>query len=187
MLKITQVKSRINRKRDHKATLKALGINRIGQTVYQEDTPPVRGMVHKVAYMLKVEVVEFPAKAAPKQRIVVLDEVEARPTTAARPAAPAAEPAAKAKVEPAAKPASPAKSAAKPAAPAKPAAKPATPAAATKATVTKGKPAAETETAKKASPAAKPAAPAKAAAKPAPAKTKPMTAARPKAESKDKE
>jgi len=42
MLKITQVKSRINRKRDHKATLDALGINRIGQTVYQEDTPAVR-------------------------------------------------------------------------------------------------------------------------------------------------
>jgi ribosomal protein L30 len=33
MLKITQVKSRINRKKDHKATLNALGISRMGQTV----------------------------------------------------------------------------------------------------------------------------------------------------------
>ena len=55
MLKITQVKSRINRKKDHKATLDALGISRMGQTVYHEDTPAIRGMVHKVSYMLEVD------------------------------------------------------------------------------------------------------------------------------------
>ena len=58
MLKITQVKSRINRKKDHKATLDALGISRMGQTVYHEDTPAIRGMIHKVEYMVAVEVVE---------------------------------------------------------------------------------------------------------------------------------
>ncbi len=63
MLKITQVKSRINRKKDHKATLNALGISRFGQTVYHEDTPPIRGMVHKLEYMLKVEVVDVKEKA----------------------------------------------------------------------------------------------------------------------------
>src|SRR5512137_1211223 len=104
MLKITQVKSRINRKKSHKATLRALGIGRVGQTVYQEETAAVRGMVHKVAYMLEVEVVEFPAKAAPKQKVVVLDDAEAKAITAARAAAVAAEPAAKPKAEPAAKP-----------------------------------------------------------------------------------
>jgi len=59
MLKITQVRSRINRKKDHKATLDALGLNRMGQTVYQEDTPAIRGMVGKVSYMLAVEVVDI--------------------------------------------------------------------------------------------------------------------------------
>ena len=59
MLKITQVKSRINRKQDHKATLDALGLNRMGQTVYQEDTPAIRGMVCKVSYLLAVEAVDI--------------------------------------------------------------------------------------------------------------------------------
>jgi large subunit ribosomal protein L30 len=59
MLKITQVKSRINRKKDHKATLDALGISRMGQTVYQEDSPAIRGMVQKVRYMVQVDVVDI--------------------------------------------------------------------------------------------------------------------------------
>jgi large subunit ribosomal protein L30 len=62
MLKITQVKSRINRKKDHKATLDALGISRMGQTVYQEDTPAIRGMVQKIRYMVQVDVVEIKDK-----------------------------------------------------------------------------------------------------------------------------
>ncbi len=62
MLKITQVKSRINRKKDHKATLDALGITRMGQTVYHEDTPAIRGMIHKVEYMVQVEVVDVENK-----------------------------------------------------------------------------------------------------------------------------
>lgn len=62
MLKITQVKSRINRKKDHKATLDALGISRMWQTVYHEDTSAIRGMVHKVEYMVEVEVVDVEDK-----------------------------------------------------------------------------------------------------------------------------
>ncbi|MCX8032024.1 MAG: 50S ribosomal protein L30 [Thermoleophilia bacterium] len=62
MLKITQVKSRIDRKKDHKATLDALGLTRVGQTVYHEDTPAIRGMVQKVSYLLKVEVVDVEDK-----------------------------------------------------------------------------------------------------------------------------
>ena len=62
MLKVTQVKSRINRKKDHKATLDALGISRMNQTVYHEDSPAIRGMVHKVEYMVKVEVVDIENK-----------------------------------------------------------------------------------------------------------------------------
>lgn len=62
MLKITQVKSRINRKKDHKATLDALGLTRLAQTVYHEDTPAIRGMVQKVSYMIEVEVVDIKDK-----------------------------------------------------------------------------------------------------------------------------
>ena len=62
MLKITQVKSRINRKKDHKATLDALGISKMHQTVFHEDTPSIRGMIHKVEYMVEVEVVDVEKK-----------------------------------------------------------------------------------------------------------------------------
>ena len=58
MLKITQVKSGIDRKQDHKDTLRALGFKRIGQTVYHDDTPVIRGMVRKISYMLEVTEVE---------------------------------------------------------------------------------------------------------------------------------
>jgi large subunit ribosomal protein L30 len=58
MLKITQVKSAIGRKQDHKDTIRALGISRMGQTVYQDDNPVIRGMVRKVRYMLTVAEVD---------------------------------------------------------------------------------------------------------------------------------
>ena len=58
MLKITQVKSAIGRKQDHKDTLRALGITRMGQSVYQDDNPVIRGMVRKVQYMLQVSEVD---------------------------------------------------------------------------------------------------------------------------------
>ncbi len=63
MLKITQVKSNINRKQDHKGTLRALGITRMGQTVYQDDNPVIRGMVGKISYMLEVSEVEPKSEA----------------------------------------------------------------------------------------------------------------------------
>ncbi|NLE73670.1 MAG: 50S ribosomal protein L30 [Actinobacteria bacterium] len=58
MLRIRQVKSKINRKQDHKATLRALGITRMGQTVYHDDNLVIRGMVNKISYMLEVTEVE---------------------------------------------------------------------------------------------------------------------------------
>lgn len=58
MLKITQVKSAIGRKQDHKDTIRALGISRIEQSVYQDDNPVIRGMVRKVCYMLAVTEVD---------------------------------------------------------------------------------------------------------------------------------
>jgi large subunit ribosomal protein L30 len=62
MLKITQVKSAIGRKQDHKDTLRALGISRMGQSVYQDDNPVIRGMVRKIQYMLQVTEVDVEGK-----------------------------------------------------------------------------------------------------------------------------
>ena len=54
-LKITLSKSLIGRKKDHIATVKALGIKKIGKSATHEDTPQIRGMINKVSYLLKVE------------------------------------------------------------------------------------------------------------------------------------
>jgi large subunit ribosomal protein L30 len=53
-IKITQVRSLNGRKPDHRATISGLGLRRMHHTVEVEDTPAVRGMIDKVAYMLKV-------------------------------------------------------------------------------------------------------------------------------------
>ncbi|MDG0980071.1 MAG: 50S ribosomal protein L30 [Halieaceae bacterium] len=54
-VKVTQIKSRHGRHRTHQACLSGLGLRRIGHTVEVEDTPSTRGMINKVAYMVKVE------------------------------------------------------------------------------------------------------------------------------------
>ncbi|HEB78040.1 MAG TPA: 50S ribosomal protein L30 [Methylothermaceae bacterium] len=57
-LKVTLVRSKIGRIRSHRATVTGLGLKRMHQTVVLDDTPEVRGMIKKVAYMLNVEEVE---------------------------------------------------------------------------------------------------------------------------------
>jgi large subunit ribosomal protein L30 len=54
-IKVTQIKSIIGTKQDHRATVRGLGLRRINHTVELEDTPAVRGMIHKVAYLVKCE------------------------------------------------------------------------------------------------------------------------------------
>ena len=54
-IKITQVKSVIDRPKSQKDTIKALGITKMHQTVEREDTPVIRGMVNKVAHLVTVE------------------------------------------------------------------------------------------------------------------------------------
>ncbi|BAP54591.1 50S ribosomal protein L30 [Thioploca ingrica] len=54
-LKITQIRSIFGRLPKHRACVAGLGLRRIRHTVELEDTPAVRGMVNKVAYLLKVE------------------------------------------------------------------------------------------------------------------------------------
>ena len=54
-IKVTLVKSTNGRLEAHKATVRGLGLRRIGHTVEVEDTPSVRGMINKVNYLLQVE------------------------------------------------------------------------------------------------------------------------------------
>ncbi|MCG7445184.1 50S ribosomal protein L30 [Corynebacterium sp. UMB0012] len=54
-LKITQVKGLVGTKPNHRKNIEALGLKRIGHSVVKQDTPIVRGMVHKVRHLVTVE------------------------------------------------------------------------------------------------------------------------------------
>jgi large subunit ribosomal protein L30 len=54
-LKITLKKSKIGRLDKQIATVEALGLKKIGQSVIKEDTPQIRGMIQKIDFMLEVE------------------------------------------------------------------------------------------------------------------------------------
>jgi large subunit ribosomal protein L30 len=55
MLKVTQVRSLIGTKREHRASVRGLGLRRINHTVEVADTPENRGMVNAVSYLVKCE------------------------------------------------------------------------------------------------------------------------------------
>ena len=54
-LRVTLIRSSIGYTKDQKATVKALGLRRLHQTVEHKDTPALRGMLNKVIHLLKVE------------------------------------------------------------------------------------------------------------------------------------
>jgi len=54
IIKVKQIKSRINAPKDQKATLMALGLRKISQIVEVEDTPSIRGMIRKVHHLVSV-------------------------------------------------------------------------------------------------------------------------------------
>jgi large subunit ribosomal protein L30 len=54
-VKITLVKSLIGRKKEHIATVNALGLRKIGKNVEHEETPQIKGMINKVIYLINVE------------------------------------------------------------------------------------------------------------------------------------
>lgn len=54
-LRLTWVKSGIGYKRDQRLTIRALGFHRLNQTIEQEDTPDVRGMIAKVKHLVRVD------------------------------------------------------------------------------------------------------------------------------------
>jgi large subunit ribosomal protein L30 len=54
-VRITLVRSPLGNTQRHKATVRALGLRRLHQTVEHADTPQLRGMVAKVAHLVVVE------------------------------------------------------------------------------------------------------------------------------------
>jgi large subunit ribosomal protein L30 len=54
-VKVTLVRSLIGTKQSHRATVRGLGLRRINHTVELADTPAVRGMINKIAYLLRCE------------------------------------------------------------------------------------------------------------------------------------
>lgn len=60
-LKITLRSSPIGHNETQKRTVRALGLRRLHQTVYQPDNPSIRGMIARIPHLLEVEVVQEPA------------------------------------------------------------------------------------------------------------------------------
>lgn len=54
-IKVTQVKSIIDRSKRQKDTIRALGLKKVNATVEHEATPQILGMVAKVSHLVKVE------------------------------------------------------------------------------------------------------------------------------------
>ena len=54
-IKVTKTRSAINRPKNQKLTLEALGLKKIGQTVEHNATPNIIGMVNKVKHLVSVE------------------------------------------------------------------------------------------------------------------------------------
>jgi large subunit ribosomal protein L30 len=55
ILNVMMTKSKNGRLKSHQECLKGLGLRKIRHTVQVADTPENRGMINKIAYMLKVE------------------------------------------------------------------------------------------------------------------------------------
>ena len=56
-VKLTQIKSSIDRSQRQKDTLRALGLRKINHTVEKELSPQVEGMIKKVEHLIKIETV----------------------------------------------------------------------------------------------------------------------------------
>jgi large subunit ribosomal protein L30 len=57
-LKVTQVRSVIDRPRDQKDTVRRLGLHRMNDVVEKDGRPEIRGMIAKVRHLVSVEEVE---------------------------------------------------------------------------------------------------------------------------------
>ncbi|MBB3870050.1 50S ribosomal protein L30 [Geobacillus sp. NFOSA3] len=57
-LEITLTRSVIGRPEDQRITVKTLGLRKMHQTVVHNDNPAIRGMINKVAHLVKVKEIE---------------------------------------------------------------------------------------------------------------------------------
>jgi large subunit ribosomal protein L30 len=57
-LKVTQVRSAVDRGARQRGTVRALGIKRVGHSVVHEDKPEIRGMIRAVQHLVRVEEIE---------------------------------------------------------------------------------------------------------------------------------
>ncbi len=55
MIRVTQIRSAIGSKQEHRGTLRALGLGRIGQSREHKETPELEGRLRKVAHLIRVE------------------------------------------------------------------------------------------------------------------------------------
>ena len=62
-LKITLIKSTIGTLPKQKKTVEALGLRKINSCVIQKDNDAIRGMIHRVRHLVKVEPAQAGAKA----------------------------------------------------------------------------------------------------------------------------
>ena len=65
-LRVTQIKSTISHIARNRATIRALGLHGIGDTIEVVDNPATRGMVRQVRFLVSVE--EIPGTAAPEEK-----------------------------------------------------------------------------------------------------------------------
>jgi large subunit ribosomal protein L30 len=56
-LSITLIRSIIGHPVKHKVVVRGLGLKRLHQTVFHQDTPQIRGMINKVSHLLQVTVI----------------------------------------------------------------------------------------------------------------------------------
>ena len=57
-LRVTQRRSVIDRPRDQKATIRAVGLHRMNDSVLKDDRPEIRGMIEKVRHLVTIEEVD---------------------------------------------------------------------------------------------------------------------------------
>jgi large subunit ribosomal protein L30 len=108
MLRIRLAKSPIGHTANNRATVKALGLRKVHQIVEHDDSPAIRGMIHRVKNLLVVETVEGertkkkevapkPAKAEKPAKTEKPAKAEAKAPASAKPKKAAAPKAPKAK------------------------------------------------------------------------------------------
>lgn len=93
MLRIKLVRSTVAHQWRTRRVVESLGLRKINQVVEHDDTPVIRGMVHRVKELLHVEVVEgTPAKKSAKPAVAAKAEEAPKKATKAKAATAEAEP-----------------------------------------------------------------------------------------------